>query len=431
MEHWNYDPEKIKLFLAFENKVVSPIKSYVLPTIRLEKGTTKEAVCLVFEKVNMGGKKLDAFELVTAMFAATGLVNLRTEWYGEGEGPGREMRLHKIDVLRGIDRTDFLRAISLGHTYELRQRAVRAGRTGKELPPIACHHAALLNVPAEAYLAWRDRVTSGFENAARFLHGRGLYWWKDVPYPSQITALAALFALRDNRPMSAAEAGKVERWFWCGVFAEAYGSSTDTRIANDIDDLMRWLDGGEQEPRTIVSAAFSESRLDTLYVRISAAYKGVHALLMKEGARDVLTGEKIQVGNYFSERFDIHHIFPQAWCEKHGISRDRYNTIVNKTAISARTNRKIGGRAPSAYCATLARDVEGAGVALNDLLVSHAIDPRLLRSDQFDAFYAARKEALLQLIEAAMGKKALRDGAGQPDDYDQPQEEDDERRDAA
>lgn len=113
------------------------------------------------------------------------------------------------------------------------------------------------------------------------------------------------------------------------------------------------------------------------------------------------------------------------------ISRDRYNTIVNKTAISARTNRKIGGRAPSAYCATLARDVEGAGVALDALLVSHAIDPGLLRSDDFDAFYAARKEALLQLIEAAMGKKALRDGTGHPDDYDQPQEEDAERLDAA
>ena len=300
-----------------------------------------------------------------------------------------------------------------------------------QVPAISCNHAALLNVPAEAYVAWREHVTRGFEAAARFLHGRGLYWWKDVPYPSQMTALAALFALRDNRPMSAAEAGKVERWFWCGVFAEAYGSSTDTRMANDIDDLVRWLDGGGIDPRTIAAAAFSELRLDTLYVRISAAYKGMHALLMKEGARDLLTGEKIQVGNYFSERFDIHHIFPQAWCEKQGISRDRYNTIVNKTAISARTNRKIGGRAPSAYCATLAKDVEGAGVVLDDLLGSHAIDPDLIRQDDFDAFYAARKEALLKLIEKAMGKKALRDGTGEASEYDQPQEEEDERAAAA
>ena len=35
-------------------------------------GRSKEAVCVVFEKVNTGGKPLDAFELVTAMYAASG-----------------------------------------------------------------------------------------------------------------------------------------------------------------------------------------------------------------------------------------------------------------------------------------------------------------------------------------------------------------------
>ncbi|MFQ8434110.1 hypothetical protein [Amaricoccus sp. W119] len=186
------------MFQAFERRVLVPIRKYVLPMIRLDKETTKEAVCLVFEKVNMGGEKLDAFELVTAMFAATGLLNLREDWYGGGKDTGREKRLHKIDVLRGIDRSDFLRAVSLAHTYETRQKAIQAGRTGKDVPPVSCAHAALLNVPAEAYVAWRERVSSGFESAARFLHGRGLYWWKDVPYPSRITARAALYALRDT-----------------------------------------------------------------------------------------------------------------------------------------------------------------------------------------------------------------------------------------
>lgn len=426
MAFWNYDPEKIKLFQAFEAAVLAPIRSYILPMIRLDKETTKEAVCLVFEKVNTGGKKLDAFELVTAIFAADGRINLRQDWYGAGGSSGHEKRLHDINVLRGIDRADFLRAISLAHTHGLRREAIAAGRAGKELPSIACTHAALLSLPAEAYLAWREKVSAGFERAAQFLHGRGLYWWKDVPYPSQITAMAAVFALRDNRPLSAAETGKLERWFWCGVFAELYGSTTDTRLANDVEDITRWLGGDPMEPRTIGAASFSESRLDTLYVRISAAYKGVHALLMKKGARDFLTGEEIAVGNYFSERFDIHHISPQAWCEKQGVSPARYNTIVNKTAISARTNRKIGGRAPSAYCATLAKEVEGEGIVLDSLIASHAIAPGLLRSDDFDAFYAARKEALLRLIERAMGKLALRDGAGELADYDPPPEEEDE-----
>ena len=53
-------------------------------------------------------------------------------------------------------------------------------------------------------------------------------------------------------------------------------------------------DGRGRRDRTadINGAIFSESRLDTLYVRLSAAYKDVHALLMKSGAMDLLTGER-------------------------------------------------------------------------------------------------------------------------------------------
>ena len=332
MEHWSYDPLKIRLFQSFEKAVLDPIRNYQMPMIRLGKETTKEAVCLVFEKVNTGGKKLDAFELLTAMFAATGAVDLRADWYGEkrggasGAGAGREARLHAVDVLRGIDRSDFLRAVSLVHTHEVRRAAAAEGKTGKELPAVACNHAALLDLPADAYARWAEAITDGFENAARFLHGRGgLFWWKDVPYPSQITVIAALFALRGNTPLNAGEARRLERWFWCGVFGELYGSSTDTRLANDVEDLTRWLPaGGEVDPRTIAGATFSESRLDTLYIRISAAYKGVHALLMKSGARDFLTGERIDVANFFSESFDIHHVFPRAWCEGKKIPRERY-----------------------------------------------------------------------------------------------------------
>ena len=40
----------------------------------------------------------------------------------------------------------------------------------------------------------------------------------------------------------------------------------------------------------------------------------------------------------------------------------------------------------------------------NGVLRSHVIDPTLLRSDAFETFYAARKAALLGLVERAIGK---------------------------
>lgn len=428
MKYWDYDQDKIKLFQEFQNRVINAVRNYQMPLIRLDNSTSREAVCLIFEKVNTGGKKLDAFELLTAMFAADSEVNLRDEWYGVGGGTGSQnqsqskrgglaKKLYEHDVLRGIERSDFLRAVSLAYTFNVRKDARAAGRTGKELPRISCAHGDLLKLPSSAWNALSDEIAKGFVSVARFLHGRGLFWWKDVPYPSQLVALATVFALRGNTPLNAAEIALVERWFWCGVFGELYGSTTDTRMANDIEDLILWLNGSEAEPRTIAAAVFSESRLDTLQIRISAAYKGLNALLMRNGASDFLTGERIDLGNFWQESFDIHHIFPRKWCEMHSIPRNRYNTIVNKSPISARTNRKIGGAAPSAYCARLDKALSQAGVSLDVILESHAIDPALLRADAYDAFYDARKAALLNLVEAAMGKPALRDGTGSQDEY--------------
>ena len=64
--------EMPQLFRAFKREVLENFRKYRVPVITLGRATSKEAVCVVFEKVNTGGKPLDAFELVTAMYAAEG-----------------------------------------------------------------------------------------------------------------------------------------------------------------------------------------------------------------------------------------------------------------------------------------------------------------------------------------------------------------------
>ena len=70
--------------MKFRKEVLSAFRGYQLPVIQLHKTTSKEAVCLVFEKVNTGGVPLNVFELVTATYAADGY-NLRDDWYGSKE----------------------------------------------------------------------------------------------------------------------------------------------------------------------------------------------------------------------------------------------------------------------------------------------------------------------------------------------------------
>jgi len=106
---------------------------------------------------------------------------------------------------------------------------------------------------------------------------------------------------------------------------------------------------------------------------------------------------------------DIHHIFPRKWCEDRGISPRVFNSIINKTAISYRANRKIGGRAPSEYLVQLQTEkaVQLSDKEMNAILRSHYIDPRYLRDDDFDRFFSERRASLLSLVEQAMGKQAI------------------------
>ena len=59
--------------MEFRQQVLDRFTEYDVPVIELKKNNKKEAVCLVFEKVNTGGVPLSVFELITATYAADGV----------------------------------------------------------------------------------------------------------------------------------------------------------------------------------------------------------------------------------------------------------------------------------------------------------------------------------------------------------------------
>lgn len=189
---------------------------------------------------------------------------------------------------------------------------------------------------------------------------------------------------------------KLQRWYWNGVFGELYGSAVESRVARDFVEVPEWLAGGG-EPATITETTFRADRLKTMRIRISAAYNGVNALLMKEGAQDFRSGQKFDHTVFFGENVDIHHIFPRDWCKNHNIKAEVYDSIINKTPLSYRTNRIIGGVAPSLYLSKLEKGNENtpaiASDRLDGYLSSHLINPKLLHNDDFDAFMWSTQNA--------------------------------------
>ncbi len=406
---WDYDRDKIQLFQRFHEHIIEAFRKYQLPVITLKRESSKEAVCLIFEKVNTGGKKLDAFELLTAMYAADNF-NLREDWLGDqNKGiEGRIQRLAKFNVLKNIASTDFLQSISLLHTNEHREALRAQGITNpKELPPVSCNRKAILSLPLAAYKKWAEPVVEGYLRAAKFLTLQKVFWFKDVPYQTQIVPLAAILVQLGDLWEEEGVRRKLANWYWCGVFGELYGSAVETRFAKDFVEVPHAIDGGP-EASTIIDASLSIERLCSLRSRLSAAYKGINALLKNVGAPDLRSGQPIEYTTFWDENIDIHHIFPRSWCVKHGHQRAKYDSIVNKTPLAARTNRIISGRAPSVYLPIIQEEANISQERMDMMLEEHAIPASLLRADDFESFFDRRTAKLMRIIEEAMGKALIR-----------------------
>ena len=360
--YYEYAPEITREFMEFTTKVLIPVSQYQLPVIVLDKDTPKEAVCQVFENVNTGGVSLTVFELVTAIYAMDSFP-LRQDW------DKRKEEYLNGDLLKGVTATDFLTALTLLSSY-------------KNGGPVKCKKKDVLSLPLTEYVKYSDALTRGFQEAEKLLQEERIFSSRDLPYSTQLIPLAALCTvlLEGNRVSIANVKNKLKQWYWCGVFGELYGSANETRYTYDLPDVMKWIDDDSVMPRTCTEAYFTPTRLLSMQSRQSAAYKGQ------------------------SEKIDIHHIFPQDYCIKCSYPKVKWNSIVNKTPISAATNREIGGIAPSKYLSRIERKGEVCPETLDSFLSSHWIDPELCRADNFDQFIIDRAKRLLDAIATAMGK---------------------------
>lgn len=384
--YYNYDSEVIKQFTDLFTNIIMPTQKYAMPVILLDKEPPKEAVCQVFENVNTGGVSLTVFELVTAIFAMDDF-QLRKDW------EERKEQYFSGDLLNTVTATDFLTALTLLASF-------KAGGT------VSCKKKDVLALKLTAYQKYADDLCQGFSIAEKLLQEERVFSSRDLPYSTQLIPLAAICTvLMDGKKINTTTVkNMVKQWYWCGVFGELYGSANETRYVNDMTQVIKWITNSGDLPKTITDFFFNPTRLLSLQSRQSAAYKGIMALILKNHARDFISGAEMDFSTYSSEKIDIHHIFPKNYCVEQGYSKAKWNSIVNKTPISASSNREIGGVAPSVYLGKLEKKGSVPSSDLDDYVETHWIDHTLLRDNDFQNFIIDRSKKLLNAIEAATGR---------------------------
>ena len=389
--------EVMQLVDRFTSEILVGIQTYKVPVITLDKDTPKEAVCQVFENVNTGGVSLTVFELVTASFAADDF-GLREDWEGD-EKTGKDGRSNRMisesRLLSSVSATDFLTALTLVSRYWEWKNGGRA---------VICKKKDVLSLELSDYKKYADALEAGFVQTAHFLGEQKIYTTSDLPYSTQLIPLSALFTILGKQAQDSEVRKKLARWYWCGVFGEMYGGANETRYANDVTGVMAWIEGSEDEPDTVQRAYFYPTRLLSLQSRQSAAYKGMMAQVLKFGAVDFMSGSPMDFAFYNDNPVDIHHIFPKDHCIKQGYPKRKWNSVVNKTPISAHTNRVVKGSAPSAYAAKIEHEGHVSPEDFDKYMATHVVNVPLLRNDNFDKYFVERAKGLVGLISEAMGK---------------------------
>jgi len=383
---YNFAQKDIEEYQNVDDLILQQVVDYEMPEIKVLKNTPKDAVCQVFENVNQGGKPLTVFELVTATFAADEF-NLKTHWNNISE------QLSKYPALANVDNNLFLTAMTLLTSY-------KKGGT------ISCKRKDVLSLKYDEFEVNEHILVEGFKRMYDFLVDAKIFSKDDVPYTAQFIPLSVICTILGNDLYNANIKRKIKQWYWCGVFGELYGSANETRYALDVPQVIEWIKNDNAEvPKTINDCNFNTMRLLSLQTKNSAAYKGIMALILSNSAKDWLSGMEMAVTNYIEERSDIHHIFPQAFCESQRYEKKKWNSIINKTPLFFSTNRYIGGIAPSKYLLKISDNKGINKVDLENYVESHLLNFELLSNDEFEKFIIDRAKKILNEIEEATGKQ--------------------------
>ena len=270
---------------------------------------------------------------------------------------------------------------------------------------ISCKKKDVLKLQTSEFEKYKGQLIQGVKDAIKFIKEQCIYTSVDLPYTSQLIPLSVIYAIDRNLWFNAANKLKLTQWYWCGVFGEMYGGANETRYVNDVQGLMKWVSDDKEQPETVIRSNFYATRLYQLTTRNSAAYKGVMALILKNHCRDFISGSEMDFASYVGEATDIHHIFPANYCEQQHYDRRLWNSVINKTPIYARTNRIIGGVAPSRYISSIERNHKVSPIDLDEFLASHLINVEAIRNDDFYRYFNDRAQSLYDLIENATGKQ--------------------------
>ena len=341
-------------------------------------------VCAIFEKMNSTGVKLTVFDLLTARLYKYRdyKINLHKWWENA--------------IVENINLRELSQDSDSYSVFALRFIALKRGLEVKS--------KTLINLKPDNFDEDWSKAIDYLEKALSRIRstnedGFGAFSMDWMPYSTMVPVLAALLWKIDELECDFRSYKYIQKWYWSSVFLERYAGAVETTTKKDFDDLVRGFSDKSFTPEVFEEAdreILNNPRFTLQKVnRVNSIYKGVMNLIALEGAKDFRADDSIEF-----HILDDHHIFPKAYLNitKDEFCKERYNKqmmncILNRTLISAKTNRFISGSKPSDYLNEIVPSEKRDNIMRSHLIDEKALDR--LENNDFEGFIEAREKRIL------------------------------------
>lgn len=300
---------------------------FLIPNTTFE-SDDRNAVAIVFERINRSGTDLDIFELLSAWSWSEDFDLV--EKFKELQN---EIAEHNYDDLMG--------------DKDLQLRICAAVITGETTP------AKILSLQGEDIRNRFGEIQNGIIGAIDFLKGQlGISHFKLLPFPGILVPLSCFFATvkADGVKYSDKQRACLTKWFWRSVFTRRFSSDVNERQAYDVIE-MRALLQDENHPFKFPSG---ENKVDFLRGNFSAGTansKTLIILLNSMKPKSLLSGALVKTDEVLRKgsKHEYHHIFPQAFLRSLGSTKKEINSLANICFLTRSDNNTIKDKNPAEY----------------------------------------------------------------------------------
>jgi hypothetical protein len=338
-------------------------------------------VCKIFRRINQAGKRLDRFDLISAM-TFTSYFDLRERF--------------KKDIQNRLDDKLFggISAVNVTQLLALIKHGLCTER----------YEYSLTTDDIEGY--WKDAVASILLAADTLRKNMGVVNSSYLPYGAFLTLLAYYYMKSGNRAMPPEHLEWAKQWFWRASFAQYYGSGGATKMGRDRDLFDKLIAGEKPEfdvPLRLTVQNLVKTRMTWTRTALRNAFICLLATRKPLDLRNNTPLDLVAGGISNFTNNEKHHIFPRAFLKRSGLENVEIHALPNFCFLTAGLNKHILDDEPAKYIPELQGENGEFGKAARSHLLPLGPDSGLLDNDYLK-FLKSRGEMLLEEIGRLCGE---------------------------